>query len=157
LNVFAGFLQELAYMARSGDKQANRLVQDGRGFRTPLQACGDDALAFLRRDIAALPKRPVHAAPKRKIHEPRPAPPQHPARSIGITVLQLLLAAVIVGYFVFSGLAWAGHIVSPDLPPMANGIAPYGPRVLLTFALYAASGLAAGCGTAYWMLRANQN
>lgn len=145
-------------MGRSFEYRKSRLVEDGRGYKTPLQEAGDDALELLRRDVAALPRRPRHPARRpRKLHEQRPPPKYERKRSLTLTSLHLLLAAVIIGCVVFSVLAGIGKLISPDLTPLPNGIAPYGPRVLITFGLYIGTGLAAGCGTAYWLLRQGQH
>ncbi|MGI8907459.1 MAG: hypothetical protein ACR2IE_13320 [Candidatus Sumerlaeaceae bacterium] len=145
-------------MGRRCDKPATRLVHDGRGFRTPLQECGANSLAFLQREIAALPRRPQYPKQKlRQLHQPRPAPTSHPVRSGIVTSLHWLLASLIVGVIVFSGLATLGRLLSPELSPLPTGVAPFGPKLLLTFALYAGTGCSAGAGLMYWLLRSSQN
>lgn len=148
----------LACMSRSPEKRAPRLVEDGRGYHTPLQEYGDNALEFLRKDVARLPQRPRHPARRlRKLHEQRPAPRYSRRPSVAITALHILLGAIVVGFAAFSVLAYAGRWIAPDLAPLPTGIVPFGTRVLLAFALYAGTGLTAGCGTAYWLLRQNQH
>ena len=74
-----------------------------------------------------------------------------------LTSIQGILISLLAGVLVFSLLAGCGRWISPDLPMMENGIAPFGPRVLITFALYAITGCVAGCGVGYWMLRSVQH
>lgn len=137
----------------------DKLIFDGKGYRTPLQSDSRIALDFLRRDIAALSRAPQYRPRRTQPSSPRPKPltSTEGSRSLVLVAVGWAIGLTCGTALLLWGLYWLHCTVTPALPALPTGIVPFGPMSLVSFSVYAFGGLFAGIGLMYWWLRSSQN